>query len=54
MADGWGYARCDTSEAERRDALAAWLHEFKHLRPDNACGYRTPITRLTNLSGQYN
>ena len=25
MADGWAYARCYTSEQERRDALGAWL-----------------------------
>ena len=54
MADGWGYARYYTSEAQRLDALAAWLHEYSHLRPDTACGYRPPITRLTNLSGQCN
>jgi transposase InsO family protein len=53
MADGWGYARCYTSEAARRAALAAWLHEYNHHRPHTACGNRPPITRLTNLSGQY-
>ena len=53
MADGWGYARCYTSEAERRAALAAWLHEYNHHRPHTACGNRPPITRLTNLPGQY-
>jgi transposase InsO family protein len=53
MADGWGYARCYTSETERRAALAAWLHEYNHHRPHTACGNRPPITRLTNLSGQY-
>ena len=53
MSDGWGYARCYTSEAQRRGALAAWLHEYNHHRPHTACGKRPPITRLTNLSGQY-
>ena len=53
MADGWGYARCYTSETERRAALAAWLHEYNHHRPHTACRNRPPITRLTNLSGQY-
>ena len=53
MADGWGYARCYRSESERRDALPAWLHEYNHHRPHTACGNRPPVTRLTNLSGQY-
>lgn len=53
LADGWGYARCYTCEAERRDALTGWLHEYNHHRPHTACGNKPPITRLTNLSGQY-
>ncbi len=53
MADGWGYARCYTSEAERRAALPGWLHEYNHHRPHTACGNKPPITRLTNLPGQY-
>jgi transposase InsO family protein len=54
MSDGWGFARCYTSESERRDALPAWLHEYNHHRPHTACGNKPPITRLTNLPGQYN
>ena len=27
LSDGWGYARCYTSETERRQALPAWLHQ---------------------------
>jgi len=53
LADGWGYARCYTSESERRAALPAWIHEYNHHRPHTACGNKPPITRLTNLSGQY-
>ncbi|MGL5852036.1 MAG: IS481 family transposase, partial [Phycicoccus sp.] len=53
LSDGWGYARCYGSESERRQALPAWLHEYNHHRPHTACGNRPPITRLTNLSGQY-
>jgi transposase InsO family protein len=53
LADGWGYARCYESESERRHALPAWLHEYNHHRPHTACGNKPPITRLTNLSGQY-
>jgi transposase InsO family protein len=54
LADGWGYARCYASEDERRAALPAWLHEYNHHRPHTACGNKPPITRLTNLPGQYN
>ena len=54
LSDGWGYARCYGSESERRAALPAWLHEYNHHRPHTACGNKPPITRLTNLSGQYN
>ncbi|MGO4342657.1 integrase core domain-containing protein, partial [Pedococcus sp. 2YAF34] len=53
LADGWGYARAYTSESERRAALPAWIHEYNHHRPHTACGNKPPITRLTNLSGQY-
>ena len=53
LADGWGYARCYASEAERRAALSGWLHEYNHHRPHTACGNKPPITRLTNLPGQY-
>jgi transposase InsO family protein len=53
MSDGWGYARCYTSEAQRRGALSAWRHEYNHHRPHTACGNKPPITRLTNLPGQY-
>lgn len=53
LADGWGYAHCYGSETERRQALSGWLHEYNHHRPHTACGNKAPITRLTNLSGQY-
>ncbi len=53
LAEGWGYARCYTSESERRAALPAWIHEYNHHRPHTACGNKPPITRLTNLPGQY-
>ena len=53
MADGWAYRHPFTSESARRKALPAWLHEYNHHRPHTATGRRPPITRLTNLSGQY-
>jgi transposase InsO family protein len=53
MADGWAYRRAFISESARRKALPAWLHEYNHHRPHTATGRQPPITRLTNLSGQY-
>jgi transposase InsO family protein len=53
MADGWAYRRIFLTESARRKALPAWLHEYNHHRPHTATGRRPPISRLTNLSGQY-
>lgn len=53
MADGWAYARHYLSETERREALAGWLHEYNHHRPHSAIGAKPPISRLTNVPGQY-
>ena len=54
MADGWAYARHYQSETERRQALAGWIHEYNHHRPHSATGAKPPISRFTNLPGQYN
>ena len=53
LADGWAYARHYTSEPERRTALPAWLHTYNHHRPHSACENQPPLSRLTNLPGQY-
>jgi transposase InsO family protein len=53
LADGWAFRRLYTSESQRRKALPSWIHEYNHHRPHTATGRRPPITRLTNLSGQY-
>ncbi|MFE7464566.1 integrase core domain-containing protein [Streptomyces sp. NPDC057499] len=53
MADGRAYARCYTSEQERRDALAGGLHQYNHHRPHTACGNQPPFSRLINVPGQY-
>ncbi|MFB9609133.1 IS481 family transposase, partial [Kutzneria kofuensis] len=34
-------------------ALPAWLHQYNHHRIHTAIGGHPPISRLTNLSGQY-
>ncbi|OUM41891.1 IS481 family transposase [Arthrobacter sedimenti] len=53
LADGWAFSRHYPSEPARRAALPAWLHEYNHHRPHTAIGGKPPITRLTNLPGQY-
>ncbi|MGW3858036.1 IS481 family transposase [Micromonospora arida] len=53
MAQGWAFNRMHSSESARRNALPTWLHEYNHHRPHAAIGKRPPISRLTNLPGQY-
>ena len=53
LADGWAFARHYPHENARRAALPAWLHSYNHHRPHTAIGGQPPITRLTNLPGQY-
>ena len=37
MANGQAYARCYSSEQERRDALVDWLHQYNEHRLHTAC-----------------
>jgi transposase InsO family protein len=53
LADGWAFSRLYGSESARRNALPGWLHHYNHHRPHTAIGKVPPITRLTNLPGQY-
>ncbi|MBV9796105.1 MAG: transposase, partial [Actinobacteria bacterium] len=41
------------SDHARRAAFPAWLHHYNHHRPHTAIGRSAPITRLTNVPGQY-
>lgn len=53
LGGGWAYGRFYTSDTERRAALAPWLHHYNHHRLHSAIGNKPPISRLTNLPGQY-
>jgi transposase InsO family protein len=53
MASEWAFARHYPNERTRRSALPTWLHTYNHHRQHSAIGKVPPITRLTNLSGQY-
>jgi transposase InsO family protein len=53
MTGEWAFAQLFTSEADRRAAFPDWLHAYNHHRPHTGIGGHPPISRLTNLSGQY-
>jgi transposase InsO family protein len=53
LANGWAFSRFYATESARRNALPAWLHEYNHHRPHTAIGAKPPISRLTNVPGQY-
>ena len=53
MAGEWAFARHYPNEWTRRSALPAWLHTYNHHRQHSAIGKIPPITRLTNVPGQY-
>jgi len=49
----WAYAKPYSSETARRRALPAWLHIYNHHRAHSSLAGRPPISRVTNLPGQY-
>jgi transposase InsO family protein len=53
MTQEWAFSRHYPNELTRRSALLAWLHTYNHHRQHSAIGKVPPITRLTNLPGQY-
>ena len=53
LADGWAFRKFYSSDSARRAAYPAWLHEYNHHRPHTALGNSAPITKLTNVPGQY-
>ena len=53
MTAEWAFRRLYASESARRRALPAWLHHYNHHRLHAAIGKVPPVTRLTNLAGQY-
>jgi transposase InsO family protein len=54
MTAEWAFGQFFTSETDRRSAFPAWLHAYNHHRPHTGIGGHPPISRLTNLPGQYN
>jgi transposase InsO family protein len=54
LTSEWAFAQLFTSEADRRAAFPARLHAYNHHRPHTGIVGHPPISRLTNLPGQYN
>jgi len=53
LANGWALSSHYPTEQDRRNALPGWLHHDNHPRLHTAIGNKPPITRFTNLPGQY-
>lgn len=52
LLDEWAYVRVYTSEQQRVDALADWIHAYNHHRNHTAIG-GPPINRATNVAAQH-
>ncbi|WP_405483089.1 IS481 family transposase [Streptomyces anulatus] len=53
LLDEWAYIRPYTSNTERAEALADFLHTYNHHRCHTALDGHPPITRVNNPAGQY-
>jgi transposase-like protein len=53
LLEEWAYVRTYLSEAQRKAALAEWLHLYNHHRSHTALGGKPPVSRVNNLAGQY-
>ncbi|MFE5509685.1 IS481 family transposase [Streptomyces sp. NPDC056529] len=51
--DEWAYLRPYTSNTERTEVLADFLHTYNHHRCHTALDGHPPITRVNNAAGQY-
>ncbi len=52
LLDEWAYVTVYTSEQERVDALADWIHTYNHHRNHTSIG-GPPISRATNVAAQH-
>ncbi|MFI7241685.1 IS481 family transposase [Streptomyces qinglanensis] len=53
LLDEWAYMRPYSSNAERTEALADFLHTYNYHRCHAALGGQPPISRVNNPAGQY-
>lgn len=54
LLEEWAYVRVYRTDAARNAALDRWLHSYNHHRCHTALAGKTPISRVYNVSGQYN
>ena len=54
MLEEWAYVKPYSSEADRQQAFAFFLHLYNHHRSHTALGGKAPISRVDNLAGDYN
>jgi transposase InsO family protein len=53
LVEECAYAAVYRSDRARSRALDRWLHSHNHHRPHSSLGGQPPITRVTNLPGDY-
>ncbi|GGR70176.1 hypothetical protein GCM10010282_73350 [Streptomyces roseolus] len=53
LLDEWAYLRSYTSNTERTEALADFLHTYNHHRCHTALDGHPPISRVNNAADQY-
>jgi len=53
LLDDWAYVRVYRSEHQRTQALQRWLHLYNHHRSHTSLAGQAPMTRISNLPGQY-
>ena len=52
LLDEWAYAAVFTSNAQRAEALTAWLERYNYHRKHTAIG-APPASRVNNVPGRY-
>jgi transposase InsO family protein len=53
LLDEWAYERIYGSSAERTAALPLFLERYNFRRPHGSLGHKPPVSRLTNVVGNY-
>jgi transposase InsO family protein len=54
LAREWAYARPYATNAERSEALPAFLDHYNYDRPHSACGGLPPMSRVNNVLARNN
>jgi len=54
LLEEWAYVRLYRSNGDRRRLVSAWLHRYNHHRSHTALKGEPPISRVSNLAGNYN